>query len=225
MRRIDIERLLSWAYRSELPKSGASRLHPPSNWSSTAQALALGTRIDTSGAGSRYAAEIGGAPHADALAIAAEVGSLSKAIEVDIEQSGKALLGDLAMLAGSTPMAPPTLNERTLVIDCADAGCRPAWRFGNPQPRPLLGRNGKPVLIGQRFASARYSIGAVCPLSWEGPTIEQIALGRARYAVWHAALIKVAARLKGKLKEHDATGPSAPAQPWNSSILPEAAAA
>jgi hypothetical protein len=230
MQSLDIERLVQWAYRVELPKARRSSFQAtaPSAWSIVERHLALGVKVDVSAAGARAARPaIGDDPHPDALIVERVVDGLSRGALVDWPRSAASLLGEFAaFVADAEPaVARYTFNEFALVVGCAESAARPSWRIGQPQVRPACGKNGKPALVGTRFASARYSIGARCPLEFHSPSIDQVIIARAAYAVWHAGLTRLAADLKGRLRAHIALSPTASAQPWNSRVLPSQAAA
>lgn len=176
-----------------------------------------------SSVGGRFVGHTTNPVHQDAHIIADAVGRLARTVEIDLARSAHVLLSGLPALGSGNTIALPAFNEFALVTDCAEYGARPTWRFGSSTSQPRIGRNGKPVVVGKRFGSGRYSEGSHCPLSWT-PTVEQIARGRAAYAVWHSALTKLVPILKGKLQEHEAIGPIAPACPWNSHVLADTAA-
>lgn len=224
-KKLDIERLLHWAYRDELPKQSA--VGSSSSWADIARYGALGAVIDDQIGPAMRLPEILGEPHPDAIEIARHVRAL---VDVDVEWSSsrEGLMGDLLALAPENAVIRP-LRTEALIVMHAKMGTRPDWFSGPPTCSRITGRNGKPIvqlLSGERIEQGRtkgrhYGPGARCPLKWE-PTPESIALDRAEYAAWHRGLCVLAAALRDALIEHVPHAPAAPEQPWNTG--PQAAA-
>lgn len=221
MRTRDVEWLLRWAFGQESTTYSGSGLQ--SNWCIVERHCQLGTRIDVSTPGTPSSSPGGWSTHADAKVIMEAVETLDRMVEVDWEQSASQLLGELCHLLPPNPSVPtlPLFHQRHIVIKNAEAGTRPSWGKWIPRPKPALGRNGKPKRIGKRYASDRYSDGACCPLVWSN--FEEAVRCRAVYAVWHSALCQLVKLLDGKLSDHVASPPFAPAAPWNMRILQSSA--
>lgn len=205
---VEIERLLQWAFRSELPKR--ERLGPRSArsaWQSVESYARLGCRVHSSPSASGPAI-----PHRDALIIADEVTGLRGSVAVDLRHPD--LLGVLAPLSEEIADPQISLSEADLVETHARAGVSPDWCRHPPRARPVIGPNGKPVIEGKRYGRDRYSERACCLLRWGDPTIEIIARARAGYIVWWGALNRLVNSLNAKLRNHIALPPAALAEPW-----------
>lgn len=205
----DIEALLSWAYRDELPKRAIGGL---TGWE---KLVLLGTTVDDE----RRPDEVGfpvnmGPPHPDALLIDHAVRTLEP-VTMLWEIAREGIMGDLSPYA---PADDPTLRRMqfspmALVMMHAKMGTRPAWDLGPTSVKRIQGGNGKPKVHGIT-AGHRYETGAHCPLQLDPPARE-IACARAEYAVWHAALMTVTAELESwNLKDFAPQYPKAAPAPW-----------
>jgi hypothetical protein len=212
MRQVEIERLLQWTFCDQISKRAVRGVGQESSWGIVERHLRLGCSIDSSRSGGD-AGDILSFPDADALVVAREVENLSANVDVDWLESKQFLLGDLAGLAPYEQVL--SFNEIALVIEHAQCGIPPGWNVGSPKIGPVILANGKPAVSGSRHGKDRYSAGSHCPLQWAQPTIEGVALARARYAVWHSALMRLADSLRGKLKNIAVMPPTACAAPWN----------
>jgi hypothetical protein len=205
---VEIERLLHWAFRSELPKrEGFGPRGARSAWQSVESYARLGCRVHSNPSASGPAI-----PQRDALIIADEVAGLRGSVTVDLRQAD--LLGLLAPLSEVIANPRIRLSETDLVEAHARAGVSPDWCRHPPKAMPVIGPNGKPAVEGKRYGKDRYSERACCPLRWGDPTIESIARGRAEYTVWWLSLDRLAKSLNGKLKDHVASPPAALRAPW-----------
>lgn len=95
-------------------------------------------------------------------------------------------------------------GEAEIVIACARAKRRPDWFEGVlPQQveRPLSWRRARP---GQKRVT----------LAWQPCSPAEIRAARERYCRWHAALVRLAHSLSGRLEAWEINGPAAPAEPW-----------
>jgi hypothetical protein len=235
--RIDVEKLLRWAYVHELPKRPA----PDGARSYAADLFMLGG----GGGGSYYdgappEAVMYGAPHPDAL-------MLDHVVRRDLEPArltmamAKELLGELASwltrdvmrplqtgmvkkkdgrdIAGivvsetverETQLEARELSPASLVPLHARLGNRPNWATGEPRIRRVNGSNGKPLIRGITKGK-RYGDGAHCVLALE-PSVDVILRARFEYVVWWMALVEIAERCR--MTEHFALPPSAPPFPW-----------
>lgn len=181
----DIESLLQWAYREELPKQAVGGL---TGWE---KLIYLGTGVDNSHHDYQLPVALG-APHPDAFLVDHRVRSLPDRIKVDWPGVREAMLGHLACWA---PEDDPLLCRMqaepiALVMMHARMGTRPRWDVGPIRPLRVIGKNGKPVVNGVS-PGRRYADGARCPLRLEPPAAE-IACARWEFAVWHAALVALA---------------------------------
>src|SRR6266700_7331642 len=136
MKFVDIEKLLQWAYRDELPKgtgSSGSGFFAPNGFAQ------LGVMVDTSYRGGLPAAM--GECHPDAKRIEAAVARLPRNHAIDWSASRHALLGDWAAIAERDPLSVASYSARALVTMHAAMGTRPQWRMDDlrlvrrPQPR------------------------------------------------------------------------------------------
>lgn len=227
-KKLDIEKLLQWAYRDELPKTSSSPT--PTAW--LAQFVGeLGVRVDDDQIGPMPGfPAIMGEPHPDARKIAQCVRALpDEEVRWD-EHNRQALMGDMLGLAPtrSTFMI-PSCRTVTLITMHASMGTRPDWTSEPPTCHRVIGRNGKPVVefdgeakivqVG-RLPSRRHGANARCPLTWE-PRPESVAIGRAEYAAWHKGLVSLVENLRDALEDHEALPPLAPADPWHTGAQPK----
>lgn len=208
-RAIDVEVLLQWAYREELPKGQTSSAEAV--WDSIADYGAAGGVACHADAGpQRYDF---GEPHPDAKILAAAVTALEDLI-IDWEASTDALMGDMAaiLVARDVLMVRP-LRTAALVTMHAKMGTRPDWRDAVPwaSPVPSAKDHCRPMLVGECRGRNHYTTGSYCPLRWE-PSPITIALARAEYAAWHRGLHALCQTVT--LARHVLLPPVAPEQPW-----------
>ncbi len=204
---VEIEKLLQWAFRSELPKcESAGPRTAQSAWLSVEGYARLGCRVDVSPV-LRSAI-----PHRDALVIADQVAGLRGHLRIDFNQWGQFLLGDLLPLAQGIESPQLGVSEVDLVETHARAGVSPDWCRLPPKAGAVIERNGKPRVCGKRYGKDRYSEGAHCPLLWVDLT--RIARLRAEYTVWRGSLDRLAKSLDGKLKHFSPSPPAALPAPW-----------
>lgn len=207
---LDVERLVSWAFREELPK----KPYPVSDF--WARLIELGGRIDE---GLAYSDQPGflceEPPHPDALLVSHAVAQLEEQ-EIDLDVSREILMGTLACwLPEDDRILRLSLRfqTRALISMHAQMGTRPEWDVGEIKPQRTLGRNGKPIVHGIT-PGGRYGDGALCPLQLNiDPLV--IANARGEYAAWRAGLSTVKAQLESwTLADFKLTGPIAPPAPW-----------
>ncbi len=204
-RRLDVEKLLQWVYRDELPKQTTGGL---TGWE---RLILLGTNVDVSHHDTALPIALG-PPHPDALLIDHAVRQLPN-VKLNWAQTAKALMGHLLPY---TPKPDPRIQHMAtspaaLVVSHAIMGTRPHWDLGPVRLRRILGKNGKPVIDGIT-AGRRYGRGASCPLQLEPEGCEIIS-ARFEYAAWHTALVTLANE-SWNLSEHVAVLPHAAAEPW-----------
>ncbi|MBR1187430.1 hypothetical protein [Bradyrhizobium sp. AUGA SZCCT0160] len=217
MKQVEIERLLQWTFCDQKSRRSVPGYGYQNSWAMLERHLRLGCSIDSSPRRDCLG-DVSAFPDSDALIVAREVGKLSSNAVVDWRESKKLLLGNLVGLASREQFL--VFDEIALVIEQACTGISPIWNVGLPKVRPSILGNGKPAVTGTRYGKNRYSTGAHCPLEWAQPTIEGVALARARYAVWHSALTRLAGCLSGKLKNIVAVPPISRASPWNTAVQP-----
>lgn len=212
---IDVEALLSWAYRDQCVDRQVHSARPKAPVSpsgSLGQYVALGTRVDCASTAVRA---LGVRLPDDAMTVHDAVLRLSgfwiewdgtDSVEIwdreRLEAEGLGIIEEHGAhwLCGADYEALRRVENAhvtALVIGHARAGSRPDWHEGWVAPV------GAPVRRPGR-ARAR----------GEAADRAEVAHARALYAVWRAALAVLAADLDGALTAHDVTGPAAPAEPW-----------
>lgn len=99
--------------------------------------------------------------------------------------------------------------EIGMVVTYARVASRPDWMPGpDPHPVALTKPNGRPTLVMDR----RGRRPPYCPIRYE-PDPDLVEFGRAQYAAWRAALVRLCLALQG-LPGMLVHGPTAPARPW-----------
>ncbi|MDV2986181.1 UNVERIFIED_CONTAM: hypothetical protein Q9R58_17840 [Methylobacteriaceae bacterium AG10] len=239
-RTLDIEAALRWAYQAELPKRRediaitaprAPQIHPM--W----RAGVFGGRIDCWHKDPGFPLAMG-EPHDDALRIEAAVNAIEdEALDITGYDIGHGLYEhvDLAFATAITRR-----DVRSWLVTYARTGKRPDLGDA-PEFEPVLGANGKAEIwetarmpagegpdgtpwfttFDRRTSAVRagtYPDGAFCKLNWIRAAAD-VAEDRARYAVWHAALIELSEILRPVLQSISVTPPVAGSRPW---IEPEA---
>ncbi len=105
---------------------------------------------------------------------------------------------------------------RYLVISNGRIGLRPDWgEEGYGEPVQMTAGNGKLKWVYEDQKNCR---GARFPvLDWRGydAHVRQIDYERASWTLWRESLVALKKALEGTLADHDATGPEAPACPWD----------
>lgn len=223
--RVDIERLLQWAYRDELPKKDLSS----SDWERLDGYIERGgVEIDVDPweahlRSQRYA--FVGQPHDDALRLDYMVRKLDDVI-VAWPSSRELLIGPLRCY--ETPddvllMKRMKAEARGLVIAHARMGTRPIWHMHHKLD-PVRLKNGRPLVrfvdrngkLADCYAGQRdYLRGGQCPVRLD-PTIAEIASARFEYFVWRSALVDLQrmANVSWKLDDYEALPPAAAQAPW-----------
>lgn len=240
--KIDIERLLSWAYREELPKKELAVTGDTTSWDSVDRFLGYGgVEVDRDPwelhlQSQRYAGV--GKPHEDALALSHIVSSLDD-VTIQWPAAARILLDDMApYMTGQAEFLIRKLCSQPagLVRAHARMGTRPVWdvfwQFGpvilknNHKLVQYVNRHGKVVdcTSGQRD----YLRGGRSPLRlylgrpgdrdrlMDKVATAEIVSARFEYFVWHSALREIVRLTKGSwaLKDHEPTGPTAAQAPW-----------
>lgn len=221
-KKIDVELLVRWAFREELPK----RELRASPWDSV---LSYGLRGGLAVQNhdplrpQRYAWV--GDPHPDALTIEIDVARLADSAAVDWDSSKKHLLGDLAVWANGNPLIGLGFSARALVTMFGRLGTRPDWMPEPPHVERIrhisggwhvvqhLDDDGR--LIAGRDRSRKLGRGARCPLQLV-PSAAEYAHARAEWSVWHAGLVQLAELLSapGSLVDHQVLPPAVTPAPW-----------
>lgn len=222
LKKMDIEKLLQWAFREELLRGRPVSASP---WDTITNFGILGTRVDVSAYGSHDGLGfVSGTPHEDALAVLAAARDLPSATRLS-EGECCALLGSYAAcdpLAVKT-MSAVSFNMQALMNRCAILCVRMEWDVGTPQlGKVTRSANGKPMIFGIGDDGQLAEITDGCStdraarshLQWSEPSIGEMLEARAEYAVWHRALMQLFGALAGNLSEHEATAPQAVPEPW-----------
>ncbi|RAI33723.1 hypothetical protein [Rhodoplanes serenus] len=208
--RIDVEKLLHWAYRDELSKRHTSSAE--GIWDRIEQAGRLLVLDNGDGGGAqRYACF--GLPDPDAERIEAAVSALPN-VAVDWHESAIDILGHIApLMRGRDYVLVGSLRTAALVTMHATMGTRPDWREADPRPCHVPTERGRPgpTIVGECLGRNLYRSGSYCPLRWE-PSPVTIAQARADYAAWHAGLCTLVHMLD--LGRWAPVAPAAPAMPW-----------
>jgi hypothetical protein len=241
---IDIEKLLQWAMREELPKGNAvtddvggiiARRFRAGTLGIAASLSQRGGERDTMGF-------VPGAPHEDAVRVGDAVHSLDDYARFKDRADVLALFGDLAGIAGDAVDAilKASFDQRSIVISKAVQSTRPKWDFETPTPyrmmvpfrdaagalreRPLVHGTddaGDIVYLHPRRGRAAMRDGVYdvamsprSPLQWGNPSMISIGHARAEYVAWHTALVALATSLRDRLVEFEPTMPIVRAAPW-----------
>jgi hypothetical protein len=229
MAEIDVERLLQWAYRDELPKQGIGDV--ANDWDRVTRYGELLSIVDDD---RRRFDDPGfpvimGAPHPDALTISRAVQGLAAEVVIDWRECRALLMGDLHLLAPvESPFLISSPNERgrdvdvrggsarvvretsaardmvfsevALVETFARLGRRPEWNAGDLRPRRVINpKNHKVTIVGECKGADIYTPGSYCPLQYVDPTVDQVAIRRAEYFVWRGALDRLVGILRAWL--------------------------
>jgi hypothetical protein len=211
-RSADIESVLGWAYREQLPLKYISSAN--GIWDKIGGigiARDANARRDGSSA-QRYPQF--GLPHPDADLIERAV-SACPAVEIDWQTEGPWIMGDLfGLLTHNAAVSVGSFRAAAWVVQHASMNTRPKWRIDDPRPYPVKAERGPGYkIVGECLGKNRYSTWSYCPLEWR-PTIIDIAEARAEYLVWWRALTDLAKRLKGALETWLPQPPTAVADPW-----------
>jgi hypothetical protein len=220
---LDIERLLQWAYREELPK-GYREGHGARAYSGPIfRMAALGVEVDESREPGFPLAL--GPPHPAALTIENVVDGLED-MRLDWRAARTLILGELApYVTDNHPRLSHVFFEvGSLIALHARMGNRPVWDLGPVRLTRINNKgNNKPVvqyladdgaLIDGRTNGRHYGPMARCPLQLE-PAGAEIAFARAEYIAWHAGLMKVHHIIRAwNLPDYASLPPRARPEPW-----------
>lgn len=224
---IDIERLLHWAYAIQKvdKQAGFTPRGPTASISgSIGEVLALGTRVDNSGAAAKA---LGVRTPDDAIIVHDAVmrlgglwiewrgddeveiwdGARAEGAGFVIERNGPDWFLRQAYVAGGTVEAHAARLEDAgvfaMVLCHARAGSRPDWYEGWVAPVGARARDGCKTDLRGRARRAQ-----------EGPSLREVMHARACYAAWHAALVWLVGELEGQLSKFSVAGPVAEVSPW-----------
>lgn len=220
---LDIEDVLRWAYRDELPKrrsdEGELRQREFPSVSPMFSMAALGGRVENFSREPGFPAAMG-EPHPDALLVEAAVERLSRFAEHQF-------VGELGLVTNLPPGQDEHAAMRramgqivTTVRVMARLGHRPTFTR-SPEPAAVVGVNGKvQVLVVRNGVETtcgaegrdRYPKGAYCAIVWD--RADTILLERADYAAWWAGLDLLAHELAGTLASIAVLPPAAAQRPW-----------
>jgi hypothetical protein len=234
---IDIEKLLQWAMRDELPKGQAVSSAP---WDLITRFGQLGVTVQSGGYGDGFGF-VPGAPHADALVVADAIAALDTSARFNDAEDVSMLFGEWAGIAGdaTASIMMAVFDPRSIILSKAIQSTRPKWDFECPTPYRVFipcadGADGRPramvhgtdadgdvVYLHQRQGRAAmrdglydYAMLPRSPISWGDPSMISIGHSRAEYVAWYGALIALAKTLKGKLAEYEPTAPAVMPTPW-----------
>jgi hypothetical protein len=239
-RELDIETLLKWTYRDELPKDArreltierSSRVLGLPSMSPMFRLADLGTTIDDWSREPGFP-EILGPPHPDALLVRRAVERLDdeesasntrQGYRIDWRSARKYLMGPLTPLVSrdDPSLSNARIGRAGLVTTHATMGTRPDWGRITPLPNRVLNANGSPLVeilldrggwVPRNRKAHQRGSRLRCRLFWE-PDPRTIAFKRIEYAVWIRALVDLVLELHGRLEDHVVLMPRAPVEPW-----------
>lgn len=220
---LDIEDVLRWAYRDELPKrrsdDGELRQREFPSVSPMFSMAALGGRVENFSREPGFPAAMG-EPHPDALLVEAAVERLAR-------YAGHEFQGELGLLTNLPPGQDEHAAMRRAMGQLVDTvrvmarlGHRPTFTR-SPEPAAVIGANGRVQILVVRNGVEtpcgaegrdRYPSGAFCQIVWD--RAETILLERADYAAWWAGLDLLAHELAGTLDSISVLPPAAAQRPW-----------
>jgi hypothetical protein len=228
--KIDIERLVQWAMREELPKGQAVSASP---WQIVMQFAALGVHVDTSGHGDGLGF-LAGEPHRDALIVADAIRALDTEAHFDHVEDVLALFGEFESIAhdAARSIVRSSFDPRALVMSCSTMGSRPKWKFEHPHPYQMFAPaiTGRPralvygidddgdlveVRSNPKDGRFKLSMSPRSPINWHDPSLLHIGECRAEWVTWHHALVKLAADLAGALDAFEVQSLALPLMPWD----------
>jgi hypothetical protein len=241
---IDIEKLLQWTVRDEIPKGlpvsaeigvAITRRGRPRMFSVAANFVERGS-VDSFGF-------VPGSPHADALIVSDAIRDLETSARFNEASEVLPLFGEWRGIAGDavTAIMSAVFDPRSIVISKAAQSSRPKWHFECPTPyrmmipfrdaagahrdRPLVhgtDADGDIIYLQPRRGRAAmrdgvydFTMSPRSPLQWgKDPSMISVGHARAEYVAWYGALITLAKALKGKLAEYEPTAPALMPMPW-----------
>lgn len=206
----DIELVLQWAYRDELPKSGAE--YGGRSGMAPMFAIAdLGVRVDEWHREPGFPAAMG-ETDPGAFVVDAAVREL-RPLGIEWPAHKQWLVPDCAGLLDDDDfvLSAMSIDPIPWVVSSAVMGRRPDWAVDWHVGFRPHGVNGMPTVIDRR------RIGARCPLDIT-PDARGVVADRAIYVAWHQALAALAEALfdsvDGRLSELRVLPPACSARPW-----------
>lgn len=230
---MDIEDLLRWAFRDELPKLAADeggsfqpqQSHPM--WRNIAQ----GGRVDFWSREPGFPSAMGD-PHPDALVVAQAVADLTRE-DLDLSDflisyrlgpdfnSQEILEGEAASFAGwivtraKLGGRPDLGEEREVEPVKSITGQITVWSrhgewYEEADETPIFVEHEMPT---KPIKGGVYKPGSYCKVRYL-PTCREVARDRAVYAVWWAGLAALVVKLDGRLASISVTAPAAARRPW-----------
>jgi len=233
---VDVELVLQWAFRDELPKRRDEREGggEAASVSPMFRACAFGSRIDNWSREPGFPVAMGEA-HPDALRVLDAVEGV-KPEDLDLRTWAAWSLGNPLGLDVEAMAEDAARQVVGLVVSNAKAGTRP-YEGDELAVKQKRGANGQPEVYGkvkgalevngetyevERDAvlpskgreGGSYPPGSYCKILY-APGLVRTYSARAEYAAWHAALVVLADRLADRLESRRVTAPTAPAKPWD----------
>ncbi len=241
---MDVEDVLRWTFRDELPKDRSEGgTHGPSAYSCPlGRMVAMGTSVDNWSREPGHPAAMG-PPDPDAFVVASAVEDLAAMaeqatlIELDLVPD----FGPIGVVDEAAAVSRALAQLPAIVARYARMGERPSWQ-ASTVPGPLLAANGRPQVVrwarhlstiinGVNYDEQQlvhvtasggkdnYAWDSYCPLEWT-PSLQSIAETRAEYLVWWGALDALTLSLAGHLDGIDVLPPMASQRPWLDEVRP-----
>lgn len=240
---IDIEKLLQWAMRDELPKGRPVSSDIGASIATRLRRRAFGIAASFSATRIRERDTLGivpGSPHEDAERVADAVAALPDREKFSVRPDARLMFGEWIGIAEHCipALMSSIFNPQALIVAHSLVGTRPRWEFDQPSARAVLvdhvGVNGKNypralvegvdddgaiVALSQTNTERKkgvYNIDRAprSPLHWTSPDLLAIGEARAEYVYWQAALVRLVADLAGKLQEFEPAAPIVRRYPW-----------
>lgn len=234
MKQVAIDKLLQWAVNDELPKGS----HVLNEVGRIIERLAAADRggqtpyrsVPREALNGCY---LEGNPHPDAVLLGKTIHRMSVCYGLADEASARALLGPLAEIDPKSIIAALSVRPDVgaLLLSCAVLKRAPHLRLEHPKARPVYrGGDRRRITILRLDADGELVHATVnawrekergafagaprCPIWWDDPTIETVALQRAEYTIWWRGMTLLAKEVAGKLRDHVALPLAHSPTPW-----------